>query len=91
MGFAFHPMNMDILRLNDEGLANDVFATTYGLSKSDCEVVETQILEGLVKFGPQHFGINMGEPPERGVLNALELDSMKCGDFLGAYFRSITT
>lgn len=90
LGFAFHPMNMDILRLDNEGFARNVFATTFGLSKSDCEVVEAQILDGLSKFSPQHIHIPLGEPPEKETLETLELDAMKSGDFLGAYFRSIS-
>jgi hypothetical protein len=91
LGFAFHPMNMDILKLPVEGLARKAFATTYGLSKADCDVVEIQILEGLWKFDPTHVHIYNGEPPERQILDALELNAMKSGEFLAAYFRSITT
>lgn len=90
LGFAFHPMNMDILKLPAEGLANKAFATTYGLSKADCDVVQTQILDGLWKFHPSHLEIYNGEPPERQTLDTLGLDAMKSGEFLAAYFRSIT-
>ncbi len=90
LGFAFHPMNMEIIELAAEGQARKAFATTLGLSKADCDVVEAQILHGLKKLHPSaSFALLEQEGEGRG-LDALELNPMKSGEFLAAYFRSIT-
>ena len=48
MGFAFHKLNMQLLKPDSEKNSSvfpDCYATTYGISQSDEEVIREQINE----------------------------------------------
>ena len=45
LGFSFHPQNMELIKPTPRGTAKRVFATAKGISKSDCAIVEKQILD----------------------------------------------
>jgi hypothetical protein len=87
MGFAYHPINMRVISTEAE-LTRKIFGTTFGLSKADEAVVEDDILRVLKKRDPQ-FRASAEEPNFSEELDALELQSLTCADFLRQYFRSI--
>jgi hypothetical protein len=88
MGFAYHPINMQVIATKAE-LTRKIFGTTYGLSKADEAVVKDDILRVLNKRDPRFPALPMHEPEFDEELDALELESLTCADFLRQYFRSI--
>lgn len=76
IGFAFHPMNMELLKPEQESEAQRVFATVMGLSKSDQEEIEGDVKEILT--GERYF--MGGNGPSFETLDGT------CAEFF-AYFR----
>jgi hypothetical protein len=75
LGFAFHPMNMDLLfssAPSQVSITSKVYATTYGLSRSDEDI----IMDELVAKGFQQENI--------------VLDSSRCALFFNDYRRSLS-
>lgn len=87
LGFAFHPMNMALLTPPEEAFASRIFATSYGLSDEDENVIEDDILAmvrkdrvvsddlGLIDTSPSYI-------PKFANLN--------CGAFFQKFFRSLS-
>lgn len=74
LGFAFHGLNMDILRSDEERKAYKTlcYASTFGISDSDMEVVSSSI-SSLYK--------NM---------EVQRTKALRCGDFFDEYSRSLS-
>ncbi|MDQ1350217.1 MAG: hypothetical protein QG657_518 [Acidobacteriota bacterium] len=74
LGFAFHPMNMQIITPEhvDDAKLVKIFATTYGISDSDEGVIKGQIKESL----PNTSSVNMKK--------------ISCFEFFGEYWRSLS-
>ncbi|MCD2324756.1 hypothetical protein LQ953_12095 [Sphingomonas sp. IC-56] len=81
LGFAFHPLNMELLTPGYSTAAQRIYATTLGLSDSDEAVIEDDILRMLGKDDLAFFDQQSLKP---------EMAKMKCGDFFRHYFRSIS-
>lgn len=79
LGFAFHPTNMQLLTPKVETKTRRVFATTFGLSPSDEQVIKDSISLMMGKLGS--FTGN-----EVDIVLANE----KCQDFFRQYFRSLS-
>ena len=47
MGFAFHPMSMKLLSPPDSSVVENIYASAFGISGSDCEVIKRRIRESL--------------------------------------------
>lgn len=79
VGFAYHRLNMDLLRPAEESLFPDrggrqCFATGYGMSQHDCELVRKQI--------GQYFHIGT----ERVTIR----NELKCEQLFAEYSRSLS-
>lgn len=75
LGFAFHKLNMDLLKPNGTSKTKRVFATASGISSSDCEVVKATILETLQpKKTPKIFLRN----------------DLRCNTLFDEYWRTIS-
>lgn len=86
LGFAFHPMNMEILRPKGQSSIKDVYGTTHGLSDAAVRSVETGLLQALGKREPN----DLVPPPElEQSLNELNLERRTASEFLQAHFRGI--
>lgn len=86
LGFAFHPLNMQILNARTPRLRR-IFGTTYGLSKSAVANVEDGILTQFKKLGPRAMPIEIVS----NQLDELELENIKAFEFCSQYFRSLST
>jgi hypothetical protein len=75
LGFAFHPQNMELLKAGAE-TSKRVFATAFGISKSDCEVIESDIQEII------------GLPIEQ--IKIILRNDLKCSGLFAEYRRSLT-
>ncbi len=92
LGFAFHPMNMKLLSV-EQSFATRVFGTTLGLSNADEAVILDDIRKMLNKTDILQY-----PPPQNGLGNLMpsedyiepELIGLKCGEFFKHYFRSIS-
>ena len=76
LGFAFHESNMDLIHPRTACSAKRVFATAFGISKSDCEVIEGEIRR-LLSRKPQHLRVELRS-------------DLKCGGLFGEFQRTIT-
>jgi len=77
LGFAFHPQNMELLKSGAGTVASKrIFATAYGISKSDCEVIENDI-EKMIAL------------PSENIKTHLRND-LKCNALFSEYRRSLT-
>lgn len=81
LGFAFHPLNMELLTPGRETAAQRIYATTLGLSDSDEGVIEDDILRMLGKDELPLYEMQALKP---------EMAKMTCGDFFRYFFRSIS-
>jgi hypothetical protein len=77
LGFAFYEQNMELINPSSQTKAKRVFATAYGISPSDCEVVKKEILQKFDRK-PQHLKIELR-------------NSLKCVDLFREYSRSLTS
>lgn len=85
LGFAYHPMNMQLLQTTGFDEEKRVFGTSYGLSEADGHVVEEQL--SAMFEGVETTSLNAPlSLPERHVI----LSNEKCGTFIRNYFRSIS-
>jgi hypothetical protein len=81
LGFAFHPMNMELLRPGRKAAAQRIFATTLGLSKADESVIEDDIWRMLGKE-------EMDWADKQGIKP--EMADATCRVFFQQYFRSLS-
>ncbi|QZD91392.1 hypothetical protein K3162_07345 [Qipengyuania xiapuensis] len=86
LGFAFHPMNMEILRPRGFSLVTEVYGTTHGLSDAAIRSVESGLLQALGKRAPDDL---MPPPEAHEILDELNLEGRTAADFLQAHFRGI--
>ena len=79
LGFAFHPLNMQLLAPTKGSDPSRIFATTFGLSEADKDVIENSIFRMLGRR-------------ERAYDDPLkpEMANLKCADFFAHYFRSLS-
>lgn len=76
LGFSFQDQNMDLLGISAEGVTRRVFATAYGFSSSDCDVISVGIRRMLRR---------------EDLKVQIELrNNLKCADLFGEYSKSIT-
>jgi hypothetical protein len=78
LGFAFHDQNMTLLKPPEPLKRKDIYATAFGMSQSDADVVRAQLL-------------NFFDGPERDIMNG-NIDirpDLKCTDFFDQYTRSL--
>ncbi len=86
LGFAFHPMNMDILRPKGTSRITEIYGTTHGLSDAAIRSVEAGLLHALGKRAPN----DLLPPPENlHSLDELNLERRTASEFLQAHFRGI--
>lgn len=87
LGFAFHPINMDILSTSDVSCVRKVFGTTLGLSNAAQRVVGENILQSFKKFPVDRQ--NASSLLEHKRLDELNLEPLKASNFLYSHFRGI--
>jgi hypothetical protein len=81
LGFAFHPLNMELLTSHGNSAVTRVFATSLGLSKSDETVISEDILRFLGKDDLSYMEQMQLQP---------EMEQLTCGEFFKYFFRSLT-
>jgi len=59
LGFAFHPMNMELITPETSSESRRVFATGFGISNDDINVVSHEIANMLRKAGPTAIDLYM--------------------------------
>lgn len=74
LGFAFHRQNLELIRPDHACNAKRIYATAYGISKSDCEVIREEL----------HNLIQQKEAPIEFR------NDLKCGGLFNEYWRSLT-
>jgi hypothetical protein len=84
LGFAFHEQNMDLLgdelpKQEKKSAVRRVYATTYGMSASDTQVVKAQIAHLL-----------RGRPQKERDDYTIEMFPGKCCDLFAEYWRSLS-
>jgi hypothetical protein len=85
LGFAFHPLNMDIMSVDDPSSVSQIFGTTVGLSDAAVRSVKGGIYQMVKKTPP---------PVKEGLKSALalreiNLENRGASDFLLAHFRGL--
>lgn len=86
LGFAFHPLNMEILGVDQPSNISKVFGTTLGLSDAAVRSVK-HIIRTTLKQMPPKDEVNPTNMPEFSEVN---LEQRNAGDFLFAQFRGLT-
>jgi hypothetical protein len=86
LGFAFHPLNMDILRVDQPSNISKIFGTTLGLSDAAVRSIKSIIRTTLKKM-PSMYEVNPTNMPEFSEVN---LEQRNAGEFLFAHFRGLT-
>ncbi len=86
LGFAFHPLNMEILSAKQDTNVTRIFGTTVGLSESAVRSIRSTICNSINKLPPTH---ELNEF-SMGSLTEINLESRTASDFLFAHFRSLT-
>lgn len=81
LGFAFHPLNMELLTSHRNASATRIFATSLGLSKSDETVISEDIIRLLGKDNLPYMEQMQLQP---------EMEKLTCGLFFKHFFRSLT-
>jgi hypothetical protein len=74
LGFAFHKQNMDLIR-PEHSKVKRVFATGYGMSKSDCDFIQSALPQWLSSRSSVTINVEKG---------------MKCAELMQEYRHSIT-
>ena len=85
LGFAFHPLNMEILEINGTGKIKKIFGTTLKLSDSAVRSVQSRIQEIFDVSSPSDDFILSG-----GQLEEMNLEPRTAVEMLFSHFRSIT-
>lgn len=82
LGFAFHPMNMDMISIQGTPSTKRVFATIYGMSAADGKEIEYDI-----------FRMINSEDSRSSLRRSIktEIVNMTCFDFFNHYFRSLSS
>lgn len=77
LGFGFHSQNMELLKPEADTTMTQVFATAYGISRADCDVVTRQIKNTFHKDG-ENCNIHLRS-------------DLKCAGLLSEYWRSLSS
>jgi hypothetical protein len=85
LGFAFHPINMQILDADRIGAAKKIVGTAYGFAKPARSVAENLIMQSLskVEIGSHWAG------QRHDYVDSIDLDDSTAFDLLNAHFRGI--
>ncbi len=76
LGFAFHRQNLELIKPTKACKAKRVYATAYGISKSDCDVIRDE-LQGMLQ--------------QKQAKALIEFrNDLKCGALFKDYWRSLT-
>lgn len=86
LGFAFHPLNMEILSVSAPSSVNKIFGTTVGLSDAAVRSIETEIYTALKKLPPT----TVETENSYLELSEMNLENRSASDFLFAHFRGIS-
>ncbi len=86
LGFAFHPLNMEILAVDKPSNISKVFGTTLGLSDAAVRSVK-HIIRTTLKKTPPVAEIN---PTNMREFSEVNLEQRNASDFLFAHFRGLT-
>lgn len=86
LGFAFHPLNMQLLKAPDKTLTriDKVFGTTFGLSDAAVRTVEDLIHHSFNKMRGSKSGLGKAMS-----LKELNLDNKEASVFLQEHFRGL--
>jgi hypothetical protein len=79
LGFAFHPMNMELITPEKTSSARRAFATAKGISVVDMRVVQSDV-ENMLRQGP-------------GKLSPIDVhvrNDLTCAGLLGEYWRTLS-
>jgi hypothetical protein len=79
LGFAFHPLNLELLEVSESAPTTTVFATAYGVSEADQRAIKDD-LNAMLKR-PKRTGMST---PEMNFLSA------PCANLFDHYWRSIS-
>lgn len=85
LGFAFHPINLELLTGTGSGKANRVVGTAYGLAKPARDVAEDLVLQSL---GKTDVGSHL-ESPEDFWIERIDLEEQTATGLLQSHFRAI--
>lgn len=78
LGFAFHRQNLELLDPNAPCEANKIFATAFNISRSDCNVIEEDLIAILHQ-----------DPTKRAAIEIR--NDLKAASLLNEYWRSLTS
>jgi hypothetical protein len=81
LGFAFHPMNMNLLKPKCETNTKRIFATTLGMSAADKSMIQDDIWRMLGKERNHWADLQAMQP---------EMTNETCRVFFQQYFRSLS-
>lgn len=76
LGFAFHRQNLELIAPENPSKARRVFATAYGISKSDCEVIREELFSMLKQ--------------ETKTASIEFRNDLTCAGLFSEYWRSLT-
>ena len=76
LGFAFHRQNLELITPGNPCKAKRIYATAYGISKSDCSVIQDE-LQAMLKQKETKASIEFR-------------NDLKCGGLFNEYWRSLT-
>ena len=76
LGFAFHRQNLELIAPGEPCKAKKIYATAFGISKSDCAVIQGE-LRGILQ-------------QSENVASMEFRNDLKCGGLFNEYWRSLT-
>lgn len=79
LGFAFHPMNMELITPETSSESRRVFGTGFGISNDDINVVSHEIANMLRKAGPTAIDLYMNLR-----------NNLRCADLLNEFRITLT-
>ncbi len=83
LGFAFHPLNMEIVKVADSNSIRKVFGTTIGLADAAVRRIREDIFLAINKRPDD------GKAAAADYLDEINLENRGASDFLYAHFRSL--
>lgn len=87
LGFAFHPINLQLLQADAVTSAKKIFATTYGFSKAAQTVAKDMVLQSLNKLETATGNIQQRHKDK--YVDSLNFESITARELLDSHFRSI--
>ena len=92
LGFAFHEINMALLKVTKSSNTKAVFGTRLGLSDSDANIIVRRIQGMLRQSWGESKGLSMGQAGKQGSeVNQVNMRMLngKCADLFSEYSLSI--